>query len=119
MWVLDGRGHGNPSLSRTGRPGVRFWAKGNLRPEIPVQTICDWLTTKLPIRWRSSGLMRVPAVGSLINLRFSLGEAEKIELRGLVRHRVHGCGVEFVEVLPDQQMRLIAYLDSFNLRSAS
>ena len=41
-------------------------------------------------------------------MRFSLGEAEEIELRGLVRHQVHGRGVEFVEVLPDQQMQLSA-----------
>ena len=32
----------------------------------------------------------------------------------LVRHQVHGCGVEFVEVLPDQQMQLIAYLVKTN-----
>ena len=44
---------------------------------------------------------KLPNVGSLVNLRFSLGEADEIELKGLVRHRVHGCGVEFVEVLPD------------------
>ena len=57
---------------------------------------------------------KLPKVGSLVNLRFSLGEAEQIELRGLVRHQVHGCGVEFVEVLPDHQMKLIAYLDRFD-----
>ena len=28
----------------------------------------------------------------------------------LVRHQVHGCGVEFVEVLPDQQMHLSAII---------
>ena len=61
---------------------------------------------------------KLPGVGSQVNLRFSLGEADEIELRGLVRHLVHGCGVEFVEVLPDQQMRLIAYLDRFDNLSA-
>ncbi len=61
---------------------------------------------------------KLPKVGSLVNLRFSLGEAEQIELRGLVRHQVHGCGVEFVEVLPDHQMKLIDYLDRFDDASA-
>jgi len=55
----------------------------------------------------------LPPVGALVSLRFSLGEAEEIELQGMVRHRVHGCGVEFIEVLPGQQMKLMAYLDKF------
>ena len=56
--------------------------------------------------------------GPLVNLRFSLREAEEIELRGLVRHHVYGCGGEFVEVLPDQQMQLMDYLDRFDDASA-
>lgn len=52
-------------------------------------------------------------VGMLVALRFSLGEAEEILLKGLVRHASsdRGIGVEFVELLPPQQALLGAYLE--------
>ncbi len=51
-------------------------------------------------------------VGSLVTLRFTLGEGSELQIKGLVRHSVAegSCGVEFVEVLPNQQEKLAAYL---------
>ena len=53
----------------------------------------------------------LPAVGSQVELRFSLDGGEQIEVNGLVRHFVYGCGVTFVEILPEDGIRLITYLD--------
>lgn len=52
------------------------------------------------------------AVGSVVTMRFTLGAAGDIELRGFVRHAVKekGCGVEFIEVLPQEKEKLDAYL---------
>ena len=54
------------------------------------------------------------AVGSIVTMRFSLGAAGDIELKGFVRHAVKekGCGVEFIEVLPQEKEKLNAYLAS-------
>ncbi len=59
-------------------------------------------------------------VGSLVKLRFSLGNAGEIELKGLVRHVAEekGCGVEFIELLPKQQLRLGAYLKKVSAEEA-
>lgn len=53
------------------------------------------------------------AVGSLVKLRFAMGEAGRIELKGIVRHATDekGCGVEFIEILPHQQAQLQTYLE--------
>ena len=64
----------------------------------------------------SGGLMVVGpellAVGSMVTIRFSLGAAGDVELRGFVRHAVKekGSGVEFIEVLPQEKAKLDAYL---------
>ncbi len=57
---------------------------------------------------------KLPAVGSQVQLRFSLGGGEQIEVNGLVRHFVYGCGVTFVETLPEDRIRLIVYLKRFS-----
>lgn len=53
-------------------------------------------------------------VGSVVTLRFTLGPAGELEIKGLVRHSVAEgtCGVEFVEALPNQQEKLAAYLSA-------
>jgi hypothetical protein len=50
--------------------------------------------------------------GALVKLRFNLGEAGEIELKGYVRHgdEGRGGGVEFIEVLQHQQAKLSGYL---------
>lgn len=54
------------------------------------------------------------AVGSVVTMRFSLGAAGDVELRGFVRHAVKekGCGVEFIEILPQEKEKLDAYLSA-------
>ena len=56
---------------------------------------------------------QLPQVGALVKLRFSLEGAGDFEFNAVVRHLVHGCGVEFMEVLPEEQLRLIAYLEKY------
>ena len=58
----------------------------------------------------------LPQVGTLVTMRFSLAGSEETEMTAVVRHHVHGDGVEFIgveftEVLPEQQVQLIDYLD--------
>ncbi len=49
-------------------------------------------------------------VGSPV--RFRLPLTEEIELEGgVARHTVHGCGVQFVAIKPEEQNKLSAYLD--------
>ena len=92
-------------------------------PRLPLQgavwcEVGDTTTETFAVNISRVGLLvsgpKLPKVGSVVNLRFSLGEAAEIQIRGLVRHQVHGCGVEFVEVLPGQQMQLMDYLDRFD-----
>ncbi len=47
--------------------------------------------------------------GSFVRLRLNL--TTEIELEGAVRHTVHGCGVQFIGIGPDEQAKLGAYLD--------
>ena len=60
--------------------------------------------------------IELPQVGTLVTMRFSLAGSEETEMTAVVRHHVHGgevefIGVEFIEVLQEQQMQLIDYLD--------
>ncbi len=47
--------------------------------------------------------------GSSVTLRLTL--TREIELKGVVRHTVHGCGIQFIGIPPDEQAKLNAYLD--------
>ena len=48
-------------------------------------------------------------VGLQLTLRFIL--TTQIELKGVVRHAISGCGVEFIALPPEEQAKLHAYLD--------
>lgn len=54
--------------------------------------------------------------GSSITVRLML--TREIELQGVVRHTVHGCGVQFIGIPPDEQAKLNAYLDRIAMAAA-
>ena len=52
-------------------------------------------------------------VGSLTEISLAVAGGELFQFKGIVRHNSQdlGMGIEFVEVLPQHQARLVAYLD--------
>ena len=101
--------------------------KGRSSPRFPVEypVSCEFRRASVQmtaVNISRTGLLltgpELLPVGAVVNLRFAVAAVGEIEIKGLVRHVVSGCGMEFVEVLPEQQLRLCLYLDKVEAAAA-
>ncbi len=60
-------------------------------------------------------------VGAFAEVSLVVPDGEVIQFKGIVRHTTQemGMGIEFLEILPNHQARIAAYLDSLRLAPAS
>ena len=82
--------------------------------QVPVTVECSGRVVEMvAVNISRSGMLlagpELVPVGQPLTLRLNL--TRDLELQGVVRHAVNGCGVQFVAFPPEEQARLTAYLE--------